>query len=155
MQLIWVLGKSLLFAPSLPRNKASFGKKKNLPAKLGMRTNLSCACGKWRIALGFACRMATCKWEEMPNKHQIFGCCIAASGVLSSNELYNFLLAISLSLSLSPLYHTLIRVWCKWDRHVGGGWSSDFFSLVCQISPKCGKIRIYEMKKKIPKTLRK
>jgi hypothetical protein len=59
-----------------------------------MWTKLSYVCGKWCIALGFACQMATCKWEEMPNKHQIFCCCIVESGVLSSNDLYNFLVAI-------------------------------------------------------------
>jgi len=115
-----------------------------------MRTKLICGCGKRGITLGLACRMATCKWEEMRNKHQIFCCGIVESGVLSSNGVYSFLVAISLSLYI---YHTLIRVWCKWDRHVGGG-PAILFGV--PDFAKMWKIRIHEMKtKKSPKLWKK
>jgi hypothetical protein len=120
MQVIWVLGKSLLFAPSLPRNKVFF-KIKNLPTNWGMRTKLSYGCGKQSITLGLACRMATCKWEEMPNKHQCFCCGIVESGVLSSNGLHNFLVVISLYINTSvcPVPNAQVKGKQHLPKHMG------------------------------------
>jgi len=108
-----------------------------------MRTRsceLCACCGKWRIALGFACRMATCKWEEMPNKHPNvlllhlwnLGCCHQMSFTVSGLQyiyLYGYIY----------IYHTLIRVWYKWEGHVGR--PSDFFMGVPDFA-RMRKIRI-------------
>ncbi len=120
MQVIWVLGKSLLFAPSLPRNKAFF-KIKNLPTNWGMRTKLSYGYGKQSITLGLACRMATCKWEEMPNKHQFFCCGIVESGVLSSNGLHSSLVVISLYINTSvcPVPNAQVKGKQHLPKHMG------------------------------------